>query len=140
MGKRPALLSFRAMIPRCLPWLPKCPQQASTPHPFSLCPQAGSSLSLPSPNPLQALPVCTSKTAHCPHVCLRGDWTKTALVSLQCWMLVWKCACTCADFSYSSSEVSGARWGARGLEAHGSTRPGLHPGMLGAVGVWSGRQ
>ena len=41
---------------------------------------------------------------------------------------------------YSSSEACGAGWGARGLEAHGSTGPGLHPGMLGAMGVWGGRQ
>ena len=72
VGKSPALLCLRAMIPRCLPRLPKPAHTPHTPQPFSLCPQAGSSLPLASPNPLQALPACTSKTVHCPHMCSRG--------------------------------------------------------------------
>lgn len=153
VGKSPALLSLRAMIPRCLPWLPKHPQQAST-----LSPPPTTFLIMPPGWFLPPVRIPQSPPgASCMHLqnsslsplVLAGmggpDQDSTGVSTVLdagldagCWMQV--LMYLPCRLSYRSSEACGAGWGARGLEAHGSTGPGLHPGMLGAMGVWGGRQ
>lgn len=72
VGKSPALLCLRAMIPRCLPWLPIPAHTPPPPQPFSLCPQAGSSLRSHPPIPSRRFLHAPPKQFIVP-TCARGD-------------------------------------------------------------------
>lgn len=146
VGKSPALLSLRAMIPRCLPRLPKHPQQASTHHPpptFLIMPPGWFLPPVRIPqSPPGASCMHLQNSSLSPHVLVGmggPDQDSTGVSTVLDAGLETPMYLPC-KLPYSSSEVSRAGWGARGLEAHGSTGPGLHPGMLGAMGVWGGRQ
>ena len=136
----PDALRLSAGVRHILPWLSKRPQQASTTPPSHYAPRLVSPSRSHPPTLSRHFLHAPPKQLIVPTCASWGDWTKIALVSTVLDAGLEMPMYLLCRLSYSSSEVSRARWGARGLEAHGSTRLGLHPGMLGAMGVWGGRQ